>query len=474
MDKWLRAALDYLPRWIEHQMRMIQQPGCAIAVVHRGKPVLDLALGVANEANGEPLTPAHRFRVASHSKSFTAAGVLRLRDLGRCRLDDPVGRYVGGLHAGVAKTTLGQLLSHGAGLVRDGADAGQWALRRDFLDEATLRADLAGGPVIAPNSRFKYSNHGYGLAGLAIEAITGEAYRDWIAREIVAVSGLAHTEPDAPLGPTVAVAAAHSSRLPLGHRVVLPAQMSTNALAAATGFVSTARDLARFYFSLMPQARHSVLSEDARREMTRRQWRDPQTATDRGYGLGLATGVYAGLSWFGHGGSFPGMLSRTAALPALQLAVSVLTNAADAPAEAWVDSTMHLLEGFARHGSPSARSSAWTGRWWGLRGPVDLLPARGRVIVASPWSPTPLLDAAEIVPRGGRRGGARHGTIVQAVGLGHYGESARLESDASHRPHALWLGGTKLLPEEAFAQELLANAERKGRRRRQRTPRRPR
>ena len=48
MEKWLSAALDYLPRWIEHQMRIVQQPGCAIAVAHKGRTVFEVALGVAD------------------------------------------------------------------------------------------------------------------------------------------------------------------------------------------------------------------------------------------------------------------------------------------------------------------------------------------------------------------------------------------------------------------------------------------
>ena len=79
MERWLGAALAYIPRWIEHQMRLSEQPGCAIAIAQRGKVVLDMAFGRADLVRGEVLTPRHRFRVASHSKSFTAAGVLKLR-----------------------------------------------------------------------------------------------------------------------------------------------------------------------------------------------------------------------------------------------------------------------------------------------------------------------------------------------------------------------------------------------------------
>ncbi|MGC8030317.1 serine hydrolase, partial [Salmonella enterica] len=90
-------------------------------------------------ATGEALTTRHRFRVASHSKTFTATGILKLREEGRLRLDDAAGAFVTGLHPEVAKVTLGQLLSHSAGLVRDGGDGGQFTDQRPFRDEAELR-----------------------------------------------------------------------------------------------------------------------------------------------------------------------------------------------------------------------------------------------------------------------------------------------------------------------------------------------
>ena len=72
---WLSAAVDYLPRWLEHQMRVTEQPGCAIAVAHKGKLVFEAAFGHADLSRGIALTPRHRFRVASHSKTFTAAAL---------------------------------------------------------------------------------------------------------------------------------------------------------------------------------------------------------------------------------------------------------------------------------------------------------------------------------------------------------------------------------------------------------------
>src|SRR6202521_4353050 len=185
MEPWVQSAIKYIRDWIEFQSRASQQPGCIVAIAHRGKVVAEHAFGHADLETQERLTPRHRFRIASHSKCFTAAGILKLREQRKLRLDDPVGQYVKGLHPQVAQTTIAQLLSHSAGLTRDGVDSGQFIDSRPYLTEKELLAELKLPTAIEPNTRFKYSNHGYGLLGVVIEAITKEPYPVWIKREII-------------------------------------------------------------------------------------------------------------------------------------------------------------------------------------------------------------------------------------------------------------------------------------------------
>jgi hypothetical protein len=78
MDTWLRSAIDYISSWIEFQQTTIQQPGVIVAFVYRGDVVAEHAFGLANLDTGEKLTPRHRCRIASHSKSFTSAGIMKL------------------------------------------------------------------------------------------------------------------------------------------------------------------------------------------------------------------------------------------------------------------------------------------------------------------------------------------------------------------------------------------------------------
>jgi len=456
MSRWLNAALDYIPRWIEFQMRQTERPGCVIAIAHRGRIVLDKAFGFADAVKGVPLTARHRFRVASHSKAFTAAGVMRLREQNRLRLDEPVGQHVQGLHPAVAQVTISQLLSHSAGIIRDGADTGQWVERRPFADTGKIRADLAAGLTIEPGSRFKYSNHGYGLVGLAIEAITGEPYGAFIKREVVDALGLEETAPDVGFPNTAPLAHGHGTVLPLGRRVVIASDKSTNALAAATGFVSTGADLARFFGQLSPSARASVLSPASRREMIRRQWRDPYSSLERHYGLGISSGTHGDWDWFGHGGGFPGVITRTTVLPNQELAISVLTNASDGLASEWTDGTIHVLRRFARDGAPSRRVSGWTGRWWTLWRTLDLVPVGDKVLAANPAFLNPFLDASEIVVTARDRG-----RIALAGGFASHGEEVRLGRNRRRKVTEVVFAGMTMSSEARIASEIQARYERR-------------
>jgi CubicO group peptidase (beta-lactamase class C family) len=449
MDRWLGAALDYIPRWIEFQMRLLEQPGCAIAIAHKGEIVAEQAFGHADLAAGALLSPRHRFRVASHSKSFTAAGVMKLREAGKLRLDDRVGQHVGGLHPDIERATVGQLLSHTAGIFRDGTDSNYWTDRQPFPSLEKLREDLALAPIIEANTRFKYSNHGFGLAGLVIEAVTGEPYSAWIKREIIEAAGLTETEPDMTPASAPLLARGHSGKLPLDRRVVFPGEGSTHALAAGTGFVSTAGDLARYFSQLSPRSEHSPISVESRREMIRRQWRDAHSPFERWYGLGIISGETDGWAWFGHTGGFQGYITRTSAICDRDLAVSVLTNASDGLASAWLDGILHVLSRFAEAGAPDDDLKDWAGRWWSAWGATDLVPLGKRVLVAAPALLKPLECASELDVTERDRG-----RIALAGGFDRHGEPVRRERGEDGQVRDVWIAGNKLVSEAALAEEL--------------------
>lgn len=446
---WLASAVQYLESWLEHQVRLAEIPGCSIAVRYRGKLLLDRAFGVASMVTGEPLTSRHRFRVASHSKAFTAAGVLRLCDEGRLRLDDPLGAYLTGLHTDFASATVAQLLSNGAGAVRDGTDSRYWSGRRPFATREEVHRDFTHAASIPVNSRLKYSNLGFALGGLLIEAVTGEDHVSWVEREIIAASKLTETDADYHPADPRPLASGHGTRFLLGERPLFRGDIATEALAPAAGVVSTAADLTSFFYQLSPTADHSFLSLAARREMSRGQRPDAYATKAQFYGLGTMSGEEVGWSWFGHGGGFQGYITRTAVVPDRHLAISILTNSLDGKAHAWVDGALAILAFFEKYPAPEPQLADWTGRWWNVWGAVDLVARGDRLYLASPDAndpfdhcPVATMDAPD------------RARIIEASAFHHYGEAIRLKRDSSGQTTALHIAGDHWSAEAELASEL--------------------
>jgi CubicO group peptidase (beta-lactamase class C family) len=65
-------------------------PGLSIAIAIKGKPVYVEAFGIADRETGEAVTPQHRFRIASISKTITTTGIFTLIEAGKLKLDSYV------------------------------------------------------------------------------------------------------------------------------------------------------------------------------------------------------------------------------------------------------------------------------------------------------------------------------------------------------------------------------------------------
>lgn len=442
MDAWLGSAIGYIEMWLAFQMRLTDQPGCTIAIAKGREVVHEKSFGLADLTTGEELTPRHKFRVASHSKTFTATAILKLKEQGRLRLDDPVGHHVKGLHPGIAAVTLSQLLSHGGGLSRDCEEGGYFTNLRPFPSKTQLLAELEKAPVIEPGLRPKYSNLGFGLLGLVIENVTGESYDAWVTREVIAAAGLRDTTTELQAVDDTRLARGHTGRLPLPKRRIIPADNPTLALAPATGFVSTASDLARFYAQLSPDAQSSILSPESRREMVHPHRPDAEAPVPRAYGLGIFCANVGSWNNFGHLGRFQGSITRTAMVPVVDVTVVVLTNAIDGPASVWLDGIVHILRTFHDEGVPDAGAADWTGRWWNLWGPLDFVATGSHVRAFSPAAQPPFAGASHI-----SLSGSDQGRITRAPAAERPGEAVVRARDQNGAVRAIRIGGQNYVTE---------------------------
>ncbi|NWG19661.1 MAG: beta-lactamase family protein [Chloroflexi bacterium] len=169
-------------------------PGLVVALAADGQPAAVFAIGT--DAAGRALICGDLFPVASITKLATALAVLRLVDRGLLGLDDPIDRFVRRATPDPA-VTIRRLLCHTAGLPIDLAPAdAPYApgLTWERLGDACTRSGLQ----YAPGTEVLYSNVGYGLLALAVEARAGARFADAL-RDLVlaplAIDGYLGVEP---------------------------------------------------------------------------------------------------------------------------------------------------------------------------------------------------------------------------------------------------------------------------------------
>src|SRR6185295_9843887 len=126
-DPDVQGAERLFSAWLEGQIAYRGLPGIVVGVVADQDLVWAVGFGYAETKAKRPMTPATKFRMASHSKLFTATAIMQLREQGKIRLDDPVSKYLPWFRLKPAgdddgEVTIEQLLTHASGLPREAGD----------------------------------------------------------------------------------------------------------------------------------------------------------------------------------------------------------------------------------------------------------------------------------------------------------------------------------------------------------------
>ena len=426
MTESLTEALAYYDSWLAFNQRYQRVPGLQVAVYAEDAIAFSAAYGLADVENDVPLTEQHLFRIASHSKTFTATAVLQLVEQGRLRLDDKAEQHV----TEIVGTPLGQrtvreLLAHAGGVTRDGLDADWWQLFTSFPDRDELLEVMRheSSAVIPENDRFKYSNIGYGLLGLIIEAASGTPYNAYVQTAIVDKLGLAGLGPELDPARLTEYAAGYSALAYADKRVPIE-HINTRALASATGFFGNARDLVTYFSAHLP-GDDRLLTDKSKREMQHPLWTTGADDKAR-YGLGLSVTKVGEVDVFGHGGGYPGHITRTLVDPERRLVVSALTNAIDGPAAQLAEGLLRLLNlADSKDRVEEAGLGRFTGRFANLWGITDFVLLGGRLYATDPTLANPAEEPQELEADGDTL------RVTGGNGYGSYGESYRFTFDAN-------------------------------------------
>lgn len=317
--------------------------------------------GVGVRATGSSIPDSNTtFRIASCTKSFTIAALLKLRDEGKVNLDQLITDFVPEFTFSKicnAKTipTLRQLASMSSGLPTDDP----WADRQESISAEELREIVSRGvnAVSTAGELFQYSNLGFALLGLAIEKASGRDFREFVTTQFLKPLGMNESGFDAQDFPDEALAKGY--RKVDESWVELPFSPS-GSFSSIGGLFSSGRDLriwSNWFHSAFNEeaASDGLLSAASRREMQYIQTPVPLSAqpSDRerlaGYGLGLFVEYDRRFGQFvSHSGGYPGFSSHMRWHLPTGLAVVVLENAtysgAMATAIALMDATLEALE----------------------------------------------------------------------------------------------------------------------------------
>ncbi|MBF4994507.1 beta-lactamase family protein [Arthrobacter gandavensis] len=158
------------------------------------------AYGVASRRWNVPVTLGTRFDVASVTKLFTAVAVLQQVDAGTLALDSPISRFVELEGTRIEpEITIGQLLTHTSGIGDDADEEAGESYEDLWTDKPTYTVTRTADflpqfvhkePNFAPGAGCRYCNCGYILAGLALEAVSGRSYRDYVREQVFAAAGM--------------------------------------------------------------------------------------------------------------------------------------------------------------------------------------------------------------------------------------------------------------------------------------------
>lgn len=191
--KALRVKLDAIGRSVEADTRAGRATGVSMSVAVEGVIVWEAGFGLARRETPSPATAHTPFSLASLTKPFTTAAVMRLVQAGKLDLDAPIGRYLRSPlpRSGFAAeaVTLRLLGGHAAGLP-------SLFEMFDRTHAPTELADLIrdyGELAYPPGERFEYANLGYSLLGAAVSAVTGQEFSRSLNELIIRPVGLRNT-----------------------------------------------------------------------------------------------------------------------------------------------------------------------------------------------------------------------------------------------------------------------------------------
>ena len=269
------------------------------------------------------------YNIASITKTFTAALIMKLQEAGKLSVQDHLSKYYPDFPR-ANDITIHHLLTHTSGVFNYTNDPAFWKL--DQTKEQTLTQMIAwfkDKPLnFEPGTRFQYSNSGYTLLGYIIEQVTGTSYAKALEQIIFKPLGLHHTS----FGPPADTSHLAPGYSMLNKDVKTKASVVHPSISYATGAIySSAEDLYKWHTALQKE---KFLSKQSLAAMYTK---------DKGvYGYGWFIDSLYGQQRLFHDGKISGYKSIIIRFPQDNICIIALSNASNSGGNI-IDNIMNIL-----------------------------------------------------------------------------------------------------------------------------------
>ena len=307
---------------LEHLFREYERrdaPGLSVMVIRRGQKLFARSYGLANLEDGIPCGLKTNFRLASLTKQFTAMAVLILAGRKKLSLEERLNDFFPEFPAWGSGITVRHLLTHTSGLI-DYETLLPKRTTLPLLDRDVLRLlSRQDRTYFRPGTKYCYSNSGYALLALIVEARSGNTFARFLKDNIFTPLGMTGTlayEQGSSTVPNRAFGYTQKAR-----GFARTDQNLTSSVLGDGGVYSSVADLYRW-----DQALYTT------RLVSRKLLEDAFTPTRKtefpgsGYGFGWFIGNYHGLKEIWHYGETVGFTTRIARFPQRKLTVIQLAN----------------------------------------------------------------------------------------------------------------------------------------------------
>lgn len=303
--------------FVKQQMQVDQIPGLSVGFVKEGKFWVK-GYGYIDLENKVPADKHSTYRLASNTKSMTAAAILKLYENNKLHLDDPVNKYVPYFPNKKWPVTIRQLLGHIGGIshYKNYEKEGHIKENKDTKESIEIFDDFK--LVAKPGTDFNYSSYGYNLLGAVIEEVSDMPYEKYLKKHIWEPLGMDHIYLDEPR--QIIKNRAEGYKLVFG-KLQNSEFVNITSRFASGGICASVVDLLKYGEGLNND---KTLSENSIRMMESSMSLDNEILT--GYGMGWRIEPVNGHFMVYHTGGQPETRTMLVRLPEENITIAVAYN----------------------------------------------------------------------------------------------------------------------------------------------------